>query len=129
MYRLDYVSQFGVLLLLALTGMALGLLLSSCVSSPDRANALLPYVLIPQMILGGGIIAVREGAIYWLAVVFSPVYWAFRGIRLGECELPRDVYYRMDYDDSLWIPCAALVIQIVVMLLLTAWFLKRKDAQ
>ena len=127
-YRLDYVPQFGVLLLLSLSGVALGLLLSACVSSPDRANALLPYVLIPQMILGGGIIAVRDGVIYWLAVVFSPVYWAFRAVRMGECELPRDVYYHMDYDDSLWIPCAALVVQTVALLLLTSWFLKRKDA-
>ncbi len=127
-YRLDYLAQYGVLLLLSLSGVALGLLLSSCVSSPDRANALLPYVLIPQMILGGGVIVVRDGFLYWLAVVFSPVYWAYRGIRLGETELPKDMYYHMDYDDNLWVACSALAAQIVVLLLLTAWFLKRKDA-
>jgi ABC-type multidrug transport system ATPase subunit len=127
-YRLDYVSQFGVLFLLSLSGVALGLLLSSCVSSPDRANALLPYVLIPQMILGGGVIIIREGFIYWLAVVFSPVYWAFRGVRRGATELPADMYYHMNYDDSLWIACGALGSQTFVLLLLTAWFLKSKDA-
>src|SRR5262249_38524558 len=36
-YRLDYLPQYGVLLLLAMTGVALGLLLSACVSTPDRA--------------------------------------------------------------------------------------------
>src|SRR5262249_1932758 len=41
-YRLSYAGQFGVLTLLSMTGVALGLLLSACVSSPDRANALLP---------------------------------------------------------------------------------------
>src|SRR5439155_1675672 len=82
-YMLDYPRQYGVLLLLAMSGVALGLLLSACVTSADRANALLPYVLIPQMILGGGVIAVREGAIYWLAVTLSPGYWAYRGIRRG----------------------------------------------
>jgi ABC-type multidrug transport system ATPase subunit len=128
-YQLDYPTQYGFLLLLSMSGVALGLLLSSCVASPDRASALLPYVLIPQLILGGGIIAVRTGVLYWLAVTLSPVYWAFRAVRVGECELPKDMYYRMDYDDSLWIPCVALIVQILVLLLLTAWFLKKKDAQ
>src|SRR5262249_35138810 len=58
-YLLDYAPQYGVLVLLGMTGVALGLLLSACVSTPDRANALLPYVLIPQIILGGGIMSVQ----------------------------------------------------------------------
>jgi len=33
----------------------------------------------------------------------------------------------MDYDDSVWIVCAALAVQMVVLLVLTAWFLRRKD--
>jgi hypothetical protein len=129
LYLLDYASQYGVLLLLSLAGVAMGLLLSACVSSPDRASALLPYVLIPQMILGGGLIAIHEGAIYWLAVTLSPVYWAFRAVRLGETSLPPDSYYHMNYDDSVWVCCLALLIQTFVLLLLTGWFLKRKDSQ
>ncbi len=129
LYQLDYLSQYGVLLLLALAGVALGLMLSACVATPDRASALLPYVLIPQMILGGGVIAIREGPLYWMAAILSPVYWAYRAVRTGECELPRDVYYHMDYDDSVWFACGMLATQIVVMLLLTAWFLKQKDAK
>ena len=62
-HMLGYPAQFGVLALLAMTGVALGLLLSACVATPDRANALLPYVLIPQMILGGGFISVNAGAL------------------------------------------------------------------
>src|SRR5262249_25226590 len=96
-YMLDYPEQVGGLLLLAGARVALGLLLSACVASPDRASALLPYVLIPQMILGGGVIMIKEGIIYWLAVIFSPVYWAFRAIRVGECELPADMHFHMDY--------------------------------
>jgi hypothetical protein len=38
-----------------------GLLLSACVATPGRANALLPYVLTPQMSLGGGILSVQTG--------------------------------------------------------------------
>ena len=126
-YQLDYASMYGVLLLLAMTGIALGLLLSACVSSPDRASTLLPYVLIPQMILGGGLIVVRHGLIYGLAVTLSPVYWAYRAIRRGATALPEGNYYRMSYDDSVWICCAALVVQMAVLLLLTAWALRRKD--
>src|SRR5439155_12751731 len=83
LYMLDYPAQFGVLALLSMTGVALGLLLSACVATPDRANALLPYVLIPQLILGGGILAVHHGVLRVLAMGLSPVYWAFRGVHLG----------------------------------------------
>jgi hypothetical protein len=128
-YQLDYPTQFGVLLLLAMAGVALGLLLSAVVSSPDRASALLPYVLIPQMILGGGLIIIRHGVLWGLAVTLSPVYWAYRAIRRGAPELPASSYYHMSYDDSVWICCVALAVQTVVMLLATAWALRRKDLQ
>jgi hypothetical protein len=128
-YCLSFLPQFVVLTLLAITGTALGLFLSASVSSPDRANALLPYVVIPQMILGGGIIAVRSGVLYWLAAFLSPTYWAYRGVRRGMELLPPASHFHVRYNDSLWLTCAALVAQTVVLLLLTAWFLKRKDVQ
>jgi len=125
---LGYAAQFGVLALLAMTGVALGLLLSACVATPDRANALLPYVLIPQMILGGGFLSVGKGLLFYLAVVLSPVYWGYRAVHLGAKDLPAYFPGRVDYVDNVWVPCQALLIQMVVMLLLTAWFLRRKDA-
>ncbi len=127
LYCLDYVGQFGVLAVLSMTGVALGLLLSACVTSPDRANALLPYVLIPQIILGGGIMPVKDGVLYWLAVVLSPVYWAFRAIRLGAHDLPDYSGYQMDYDDNPWLACAVMGVQMGVLLVLTTVFLRRKD--
>jgi energy-coupling factor transporter ATP-binding protein EcfA2 len=127
LYMLDYARLFVFLTLLALTGVAMGLFLSACVSSPDRANALLPYVLIPQIILGGGVLTVKEGPLYWIAFIASPCYWAFRAVRTGETELPRDLAVRMDYDDSLWIPATALLVQTTVLLLLATWALRRKD--
>jgi ABC-type multidrug transport system ATPase subunit len=129
LYMLDYARLFVFLTLLALTGVAMGLFLSACVSSPDRANALLPYVLIPQIILGGGVLTVKEGPLYWIAFVSSPCYWAFRAVRTGETELPQDLPARMDYDDSLWIPATALIVQTVVLLLLATWALRRKDVR
>jgi hypothetical protein len=35
----------------------------------------------------------------------------------------------MDYNDSVGLACAALAVQMVVLLLATAWFLRRKDAR
>jgi hypothetical protein len=128
-YVLAYLPQYGVLVLLAMTGVAMGLLLSACVSSPDRANTLPPYVLIPQIILGGGIMPVKAGVLYWVAVLASPVYWAFRGVRLGETTLPPDLPVHMDYDDSVWRVCTALAAQTAVLLAATAWFLRRKDVR
>jgi hypothetical protein len=126
-YRLDYLDEFGVLCLLAMTGVALGLALSACVSTPDRANALLPYVLIPQLILGGGFLSVGTGLLYYLAVVLSPVYWAYRAVHLGAGSLPDFFPAHVDYEDALWLPCLALALQTAVLLLLTARFLRLKD--
>jgi ABC-type multidrug transport system ATPase subunit len=128
-YRLDYLPQYGVLLLLAMTGVALGLLLSACVSSPDRANSLLPYVLIPQIILGGGIMTVGEGPLHWLAVVGSPVYWAYRAIHRGADQLPAYIPGHLSRAESVPTACVALAVQMAVLLLLTAWFLRRKDVR
>jgi ABC-type multidrug transport system ATPase subunit len=128
-HRLGLPAQLGVLSLLAMCGVALGLLLSACVSSPDRANALLPYVLIPQIILGGGILAVDEGPLQWLAMGLSPVYWAYRAVHLGAQLLPAGFPGHVDYPDSAALPCAALLGQTLVLLLLTAWFLYHKEAR
>jgi hypothetical protein len=127
-HMLNYVPQLGVLALLGATGVALGLLLSACVATPDRANALLPYVLIPQLILGGGFLDVSHGLMHYLAAALSPVYWAFRAVHLNADKLPKGYPQRVDYTDNLWLPCLALDAQAVVLLGLTAWFLRRKAA-
>ena len=129
MYRLDYAAQYGMLVLLSMTGVALGLLLSASVSNPDRASTLLPYVLIPQIILGGGVIKVENEPLRTIAHLGSPAYWAFRAIRMGETTLPADFPWHVDYNDSIWLACAALAAQMLLCLLLTAWCLRRKDAQ
>jgi ABC-type multidrug transport system ATPase subunit len=125
---IGYWPTFGVIVLLALAGVALGLLLSACVSTPDRANALLPYVLIPQMILGGGILSVQKGALYYLAVTLSPVYWAYRALHRGAGMLPREFPGHASHPEGVLLPCEALLLQTAVLLALTAWFLRRKDA-
>src|SRR5262249_18454961 len=66
-YSLSFWPQYGVMVVLAMTGVAMGLLLSACVANPDQANALLPYVLIPQIILGGGILPIKfPSLMFWV---------------------------------------------------------------
>src|SRR6185312_16935971 len=127
-YRLAYLPQLGVLVLLAMSGVALGLLLSACVSTPDRANALLPYVLIPQLILGGGILDVQHGPLAILAMSLSPVYWGYRAVHRGAGALPDGFPGHVDYRDGLMLPCTMLTLQAFVMLAATAWALRRKEA-
>ena len=57
-------------------------------SNPDRANVLLPYVLIPQIILGGGILTINEEPLETLAKGLSPAYGAYRAIHRGVAQLP-----------------------------------------
>jgi hypothetical protein len=128
-YRLDFVAQFGFLTLLSLCGVALGLLLSACVGNPDRAATLLPYVLIPQIILGGGILRMDSPLLRVCSYVASPAYWAYRAIRTGETTLPASFPWRTDYDDNLWLPFAALSALVLGLLLATAWLLRRWDVR
>ena len=128
-YMLPFLPQYGVLVLLAMTGVAMGLLLSACVNTPDRANNLMPYVLIPQIILGGGFLQVSSGPLYWLAFAASPVYWAYRAIHLGYSQLPSFTPGYVDAIEGVGLPCLALSVQIIVMLAATAWFLRRKDVR
>jgi len=125
MYHIPYYQMMGVFALLGMVGVALGLMLSACVSSTDRANTLLPYVLIPQIILGGGLIAIQGEPLRTIAVLMSPVYWAFRAVKAGETELPPPMTEH--HDDVLWLPCAALILETIVLLMIAALCLRRKD--
>src|SRR5437870_8229434 len=103
---LPYHQQMMMLALLSMAGVALGLLLSACVSSPDRANALLPYVLIPQIILGGGILSLEAPVLKVTAMTLSPVYWAYDAIRAGAQAVPDYIpgAKHPDHPDDLLLP-------------------------
>ena len=95
--------MFGVLAsVVGQTGVASGLLLSACVATPGRANALLPYVLIPQFILGGGFLSVKEGMLPVLAWFLSPVYSGPTAPSTSPpTELPETFPGRVDYVDEI----------------------------
>lgn len=53
-------AMYGILLLTSLAGLGMGLTLSAIVASVEAAVALVPLLLIPQIILGGVIMPVHE---------------------------------------------------------------------
>ncbi|MBE0705110.1 MAG: ABC transporter permease, partial [Afipia sp.] len=72
--------QMTVLALAALTGTALGLLISSISATVERAMTLLPVVLIAQAILSSGLARI-EAPLVWLSQAAIPAYWALDGLR------------------------------------------------
>lgn len=128
LYFLSDGQQLGIFCLLSITGIACGLLVSACVTSPDRATTLTPYILIPQIILGGSFIPIEHISMKVFASISAPVYWAYRALHHGTSQLPdyyAPYYHTPDY--SVVPSYIALGIQMALMLVGAAWFLRRKD--
>ncbi|MCL4287361.1 MAG: FHA domain-containing protein [Thermoleophilia bacterium] len=76
-----YLALFAVLAVTGFVSVAMGLWISSLVSSEDQAASFIPLALIPQLLFGGAIVAVEEmsGAMQQLSkLVYSR--WAFADI-------------------------------------------------
>jgi ABC-type multidrug transport system ATPase subunit len=74
------VEIYATLLLTALAAEALGLLISSAVSNPDRAQSLVPIILIPQIIFVGGPLATRFS---YLASSFTITRWSIEAMKIS----------------------------------------------
>jgi ABC transport system ATP-binding/permease protein len=72
-------QQWAALTALAVAGTAIGLFISALARSEEVATALLPIVVIPQMILAG-VVAPLSGTVELLAKGFISVYWAQRAL-------------------------------------------------
>jgi len=129
---------FVTLFLTAEAGMAAGLLVSALVSNQDRAMSIVPLVLMPQFLFAGVSFAL-EGGLKILGQ-FSLTYWSTDAlgsivnvcgpfIRGGlECD---HELLRLNYEataSALKTDWLALLGWTLVYMLLTAWFLKRKDS-
>ena len=128
LYMLDYPELFAFLTLLSLSGVAMGLLAVGVRIEPrsgERAAAVRADPADHPRRRRAA--RSKTGPLYWIAVVASPCYWAYRAVRTGETELPKDIPFHMDYDDSLWIPAVALIVQTTALLLLATWCLRQKD--
>ncbi|MBA2664657.1 MAG: FHA domain-containing protein [Bradymonadaceae bacterium] len=77
--------HLGVLWVCSLAGVAMGLMLSALVRTSEAAIALVPILLIPQVILGGAIMPVdRMSHPTWLASHSVVSRWGFEGMLQAE---------------------------------------------
>ncbi len=86
-------EMFIVLLCAGAAGTAAGLLLSALARSARQAVTLVPYLLLPQIILGGALVptcldGTIGGAIRMSLGWLMPVNWAYMGLRTRETTLP-----------------------------------------
>jgi energy-coupling factor transporter ATP-binding protein EcfA2 len=70
---------FGVLVLSAAAGTALGLALSACAATEEQAVAAVPLALIPQIVFGGAITAL-SGFALTVAQAGVACYWVYQAV-------------------------------------------------
>jgi hypothetical protein len=76
---IDFVMELISMVTVAINATALGLLLSTVVSSAEAAMALTPIALIPQVVLGGLMVPMTTNPMLkWLMYVM-PARWGFEG--------------------------------------------------
>jgi ABC transport system ATP-binding/permease protein len=105
--------QWLTLSTLAVTGTAIGLLISALARSEELATALVPIVVIPQIILAG-VIANLRGLALFIAKGFITVHWAQEAL---ERLLPKDDLALLDgsreitpRDGRTWVGALAVIL-------------------
>ena len=108
--------------LASLAALGLGLAISASMSNADRAQSLVPIVLIPQLIFVGG--AGSSGASEWLSYL-TVTHWSSQAMKItgGIPYLAETSPYDAEHLLVRW---AALAVMAVVFLLFAAWRLGRE---
>ncbi len=74
-----FLMELGIMIAVSMTALALGLLLSTVVSSAEAAMALTPIALIPQVVLGGLIVPMTTNPMLKPLMYVMPARWGFEG--------------------------------------------------
>ena len=78
------IQAFGIslltLIVTAMNSVAVGLLLSTWVSSAEAAMALTPIALIPQVVLGGLLVPMTTNPMLKWPMYLMPARWGFQGV-------------------------------------------------
>src|SRR5262249_42606364 len=79
-----YATMLGYMVVTAMCAAAIGLLISTVVTSSEAAMALTPIALIPQVVLGGRMVPMTSKP--WLEYVMAlvPSRWSFEGLLSSE---------------------------------------------
>ncbi|MFW5738787.1 MAG: ABC transporter permease, partial [Myxococcota bacterium] len=75
-----FVWELGNLYMVSFTSVALGLLLSTIVTSGEAAQALTPIALIPQVVLGGLMVPMTTNSLLKWPMYVVPARWGFQGL-------------------------------------------------
>ncbi|HVU00659.1 MAG TPA: FHA domain-containing protein [Polyangiaceae bacterium] len=75
-----FVVQLGTLIATAMNSVALGLFLSTMVTSSEASMALTPIALIPQVVLGGLMVPMTTNPMLKWPMLLIPARWGFQGV-------------------------------------------------
>jgi ABC transport system ATP-binding/permease protein len=75
-----FAIELGTMIFTAMNSVAVGLLLSTVVSSAEAAMALTPIALIPQVVLGGLMVPMTTNPMLEIPMMLMPARWGFQGI-------------------------------------------------
>ena len=75
-----FAIEFAILVAVAMNSVAVGLLLSTLVSSAEAAMALTPIALIPQVVLGGLMVPMTTNELLKWPMYIMPARWGFEGV-------------------------------------------------
>ena len=126
-YRRSAIVSASFNWLAAVACAAIGLVVSACVRTVNKGELAVPLLVTPQILLGGTIIPIKGGVLKLVAMLFSPLYWAYRGCRSEADGVPTFWQNLGNYDPALWIPYAALISQIVAAALLAIIVLRWQE--
>ncbi|MCH8065944.1 MAG: ATP-binding cassette domain-containing protein [Chloroflexi bacterium] len=102
--------------LAAFAALGLGLFISASVSNPDRAQSLVPIVLIPQLLFVGG---PGTGAVGQILSYFTVTHWTVEAMKIS-AEIPYATGVSGFAAEDLLFRWGALTLMAVVLLTLTA---------
>ena len=75
-----FVISLATLIVTAMNSVALGLLLSTLVTTSEAAMALTPIALIPQVVLGGLMVPMTTNPMLEYPMYLMPARWGFQGV-------------------------------------------------
>lgn len=81
-----FLAELGIMVGVSMNATALGLLLSTMVSSAEAAMALTPIALIPQVVLGGLMVPMTTNPMLKPLMYVMPARWGFEGSIVHERE-------------------------------------------
>ncbi|MCA9715837.1 MAG: ABC transporter ATP-binding protein/permease, partial [Myxococcales bacterium] len=136
-------ATFVTVFLTSLTGVGLGLLISTLVSNSDKAMSLVPLALIPQLVFALALMPLPQAiapvsyltGARWGMEALGSIAHIVEPRDLASCEIPGliltcEPYATVNYDPSLrhilttWL---VLIAYTVYCMLLTAWSLRRRE--